>query len=200
MLVQEPAKRRCSFPGCGRPHLAKGLCRGHYEQQRCNRALQPLPSRPRGDPACSFVGCGNVAVNRGLCRAHANQRKKGPVATSPRALLRHAGSLPIRWLLQTSCGTSCGWRFLRRPRRPILRRPPVGSALQTQGGMRLSWLHETPFRTRGTAKVTGGNFGKSGRLHPFARGRTGTYIGPERLSASALDPTEIETEKPQTTD
>jgi hypothetical protein len=77
MLVQEPAKRRCSFPGCGRPHLAKGLCRGHYEQQRCNRALQPLPSRPRGDPACSFVGCGNVAVNRGLCRAHANQRKKG---------------------------------------------------------------------------------------------------------------------------
>ena len=77
MFVQESAKRRCSFPGCGRPHLAKGLCRGHYEQQRCKRALQPLPSRPRGDPACSFVGCGNVAVNRGLCQAHANQRKKG---------------------------------------------------------------------------------------------------------------------------
>ena len=34
MFVQESAKRRCSFPGCGRPHLAKGLCRGHYEQQR----------------------------------------------------------------------------------------------------------------------------------------------------------------------
>jgi hypothetical protein len=77
MFVQESAKRRCSFPGCGRPHLAKGLCRGHYEQQRAKRALQPLPSRPRGDPACSFVGCGNVAVNRGLCQAHANQRKKG---------------------------------------------------------------------------------------------------------------------------
>ena len=77
MFVQESAKRRCSFPGCGRPHLAKGLCRGHYEQQRRKRALQPLPSRPRGDPACSFVGCGNVAVNRGLCQAHANQRKKG---------------------------------------------------------------------------------------------------------------------------
>jgi hypothetical protein len=68
--------RRCSFPGCGRPHRAEGWCRGHYQQQRCGRSLQPLPSRPRGDPACSFVGCGNAAVNRGLCQAHANQRKK----------------------------------------------------------------------------------------------------------------------------
>jgi hypothetical protein len=64
MFAQESAKRRCSFPGCGRPHLAKGLCRGHYEQQRAKRALQPLPSRPRGDPACSFVGCENVAVKQ----------------------------------------------------------------------------------------------------------------------------------------
>ena len=77
MFVQESAKRRCSFPGCGRPHLAKGLCRGHYEQHRSKRSLQPLPPRRRGDPACSFVGCGNVAVNRGLCQAHANQRRKG---------------------------------------------------------------------------------------------------------------------------
>ena len=77
MFVQESAKRRCSFPGCARPHLAKGLCRGHYEQQRHTGSLRPLPSRRRGDSACSFEGCGNVAVNRGLCQAHANQRKKG---------------------------------------------------------------------------------------------------------------------------
>jgi len=72
MFVQESAKRRCSFPGCGRPHLAKGLCRGHYEQQRCRRSLQPLPFRVRGDPACSFAGCGNVAVNSAsVCQAAA---------------------------------------------------------------------------------------------------------------------------------
>jgi HNH endonuclease len=77
MFVQESVNRRCSFPGCGRPHLAKGLCRGHYEQQRLKRPLRPLRPRRRGDPACSFEGCGNVAVNKGLCQAHANQRKKG---------------------------------------------------------------------------------------------------------------------------
>jgi HNH endonuclease len=77
MFVEESAKRRCSFPGCDRPHLARGLCRGHYEQQRRKGSLKPLPPRPRGDPACNFEGCGNVAVNRGLCQAHANQRRKG---------------------------------------------------------------------------------------------------------------------------
>lgn len=65
------------LPGMRQIAPAKGLCRGHYEQQRSKRSLQPLPSRRRGDPACSFEGCGNVAVNRGLCQAHANQRKKG---------------------------------------------------------------------------------------------------------------------------
>jgi hypothetical protein len=77
MFVEESAKRRCSFQGCGRPHLARGLCRGHYEQQRLVGSLKPLRPRRRGDPACKFEGCGNVAVNKGLCQAHANQRKKG---------------------------------------------------------------------------------------------------------------------------
>jgi hypothetical protein len=77
MFAKESAARRCSFPGCGRPHLAKGLCRGHYEQQRRKGSLRPLPPRRREDPACDFAGCGNVAVNKGLCQAHANQRRKG---------------------------------------------------------------------------------------------------------------------------
>ena len=77
MFVEESDKRRCSFQGCGRPHLARGLCRGHYEQQRLVGSLKPLRPRRRGDPACKFEGCGNVAVNKGLCQAHANQRKKG---------------------------------------------------------------------------------------------------------------------------
>jgi hypothetical protein len=132
MFVQESVKRRCSFPGCGRPHLAKGLCRGHYEQQRLKRSLRPLPSRLRDDPACSFEGCGNVAVNRGLCQAYANQRRKGQSLRPLRPFYGREGTCrfeaapnPVR--LEASA----------RPRRPVLRRSPIGSTLQAEGRMRL---------------------------------------------------------------
>jgi hypothetical protein len=77
MFGQEPTERRCSFPGCDRAHLAKGLCRGHYGQQSRNETLRPLRLRSRGEVKCDFEACGKVAVNKGLCQAHAQQRKKG---------------------------------------------------------------------------------------------------------------------------
>ena len=88
--------------------------------------------------------------------------EEGPVLTSPATVLRHAGSLPIRWLLQTPCGR----RLLRRPRRPILRRPPVGPALQAQDGMRLPWLHETPLRTRVLPRPLAATSGKAAACTP----------------------------------
>lgn len=36
---------KCSFDGCEKPALAKGLCNGHYKQQRKGQALSPL--RPK---------------------------------------------------------------------------------------------------------------------------------------------------------
>lgn len=41
----------CSLEGCGRPVMARGLCAGHYTQQRRNRPLSPLQKRrPIGSP------------------------------------------------------------------------------------------------------------------------------------------------------
>lgn len=40
--------RTCSFDGCGKPHEAKGLCRGHYVQQAKGQALRPLRPNSRG--------------------------------------------------------------------------------------------------------------------------------------------------------
>ena len=39
--------RSCTFDGCERQHLAKGLCATHYQQRRQGRELRPLrPLRP----------------------------------------------------------------------------------------------------------------------------------------------------------
>lgn len=40
----------CTYPCCGRPHKALGLCAGHYMQHRQHRALSPLglPVAPGG--------------------------------------------------------------------------------------------------------------------------------------------------------
>lgn len=32
----------CSFPGCEKPHYAKGLCNGHYKQRRAGQELRPI--------------------------------------------------------------------------------------------------------------------------------------------------------------
>lgn len=36
------SKRICSFPDCSKPYEAKGLCHGHYVQQRRGQPLRPL--------------------------------------------------------------------------------------------------------------------------------------------------------------
>lgn len=37
--------RTCSFPGCDNPHKARGLCDGHYKQNRKGWTLRPLLSQ-----------------------------------------------------------------------------------------------------------------------------------------------------------
>lgn len=41
--------RSCSFNGCKKPHRAKGLCSGHYQQQAAGYSLTPLEGRGRRD-------------------------------------------------------------------------------------------------------------------------------------------------------
>lgn len=39
---------KCSFDGCDSPVLAKGLCNGHWQQQRKGKELRPLQSSSQG--------------------------------------------------------------------------------------------------------------------------------------------------------
>lgn len=39
----------CSFPNCGRPYKAKGLCPAHYYQQKAGKELVPLTGRALSD-------------------------------------------------------------------------------------------------------------------------------------------------------
>lgn len=39
---------KCSFDGCDNPHKARGLCDGHYRQQRKGKELRPLRPSSRG--------------------------------------------------------------------------------------------------------------------------------------------------------
>lgn len=36
--------RPCSFPGCGRKHYGKGLCRAHWKQHWLGKGLTPIMS------------------------------------------------------------------------------------------------------------------------------------------------------------
>lgn len=36
---------KCSFPGCDKPRRTKGLCKGHWHQQRRGQELRPLRSQ-----------------------------------------------------------------------------------------------------------------------------------------------------------
>ncbi len=45
----------CEFPNCGKPVLAKKLCRGHYEQQRDGKALTRLELQGDAGSACPPV-------------------------------------------------------------------------------------------------------------------------------------------------
>jgi hypothetical protein len=79
--------RICSFPNCGRPHCAKGLCRAHYNQQREGIPLAAIgqrnpPPRKSGEAPCSVVGCPRGVTARGLCKAHHKALMRGRLPES----------------------------------------------------------------------------------------------------------------------
>lgn len=72
-----PAKI-CSFPECGRPHDAKGLCTSHYLQQKKGGELRPIRYQMiRLLKVCEFDECGRRHYSKGLCYAHYQQQKRG---------------------------------------------------------------------------------------------------------------------------
>jgi hypothetical protein len=72
----------CNFEGCDKEARSKGLCVGHYRQQRRGQPLRPLGSVRGGPPrtqpeTCSFDGCGREPNGKGLCAGHRAQKARG---------------------------------------------------------------------------------------------------------------------------
>ena len=59
----------CSFPGCTKKVQSRGLCNGHYEQQRLGRPLAPL--RIIG----AICHCGEPAKAKQLCQKHYDEQR-----------------------------------------------------------------------------------------------------------------------------
>lgn len=73
--------KTCSFEGCDRKVDCKGLCGGHYSQQKYGKPLTPLKVyKPRSETpeVCSFEGCNKRRHTLdGLCTAHHRQKSLG---------------------------------------------------------------------------------------------------------------------------
>ena len=76
------SKQQCTFDGCDRPLLAKGLCTGHYQQQRHRQELKPLQQRVTGRVRCEAgdgLGWSCIRPHRknSLCNSHYWQSTTG---------------------------------------------------------------------------------------------------------------------------
>jgi hypothetical protein len=67
--------------GCDKRVLARGLCRGHYNQHLKGKPLTALRvyvcAKPRSLRNCSFDGCTKFVTARDLCSGHYWQQHKG---------------------------------------------------------------------------------------------------------------------------
>lgn len=62
----------CTYPKCGYPEMAKGLCSGHYQQRNKGRDLTPI-SRPEYRLVeCRVSDCSRPSQVRGMCNRHAS--------------------------------------------------------------------------------------------------------------------------------
>lgn len=64
-------ERICEFPDCGRPHSARGLCRGHDRQRALGRPLVPM--KPYVKRECSVAECDRTPRAFGMCSVHRSQ-------------------------------------------------------------------------------------------------------------------------------
>lgn len=70
----------CEFEWCVNPRKAKGLCQGHYWQQRNGRTLAPLRPKSRPDSTrCAEEGCEGTPYGGITCKKHweANRVARG---------------------------------------------------------------------------------------------------------------------------
>lgn len=79
----------CSIDGCGKPHLARGWCKMHWERWKSNGDPLAVQRRP-ANQKCSVEGCDVHQQSGGLCAAHRMRwLKKGDVQ----------GDIPVKKLI-----------------------------------------------------------------------------------------------------
>lgn len=64
----------CIYPGCGRPHKARGYCKAHNDQVKKGAPLAEVKVYAPGEP-CSVVDCPTDAIALGLCAKHYYTRR-----------------------------------------------------------------------------------------------------------------------------
>lgn len=84
----------CSVEGCGKAHLAKGLCGKHYQRLKAKGSLTGRV--PRSECACLIAGCAQPVRARGYCighwrrlRVHGNPRLGRVVKGEPLAFIHN---------------------------------------------------------------------------------------------------------------
>jgi len=94
----EAEKRLCSFPGCERAHLARGLCTGHYQQMWKGQELKPIvkPVALRDLP-CSVDGCDEPQKARGYCGTHYQRLRKAEAGEAAPELNLPIHKKPEHW-------------------------------------------------------------------------------------------------------
>jgi len=78
----------CAFPGCSNDAVARGLCHGHYQQQRRGLDLRPLRAYSQGPRKCSVPGCENPVWSKDLCNACGKQFERSGDYVGVRRTLR----------------------------------------------------------------------------------------------------------------
>ena len=74
----------CTFEPCGRESRARGLCSGHWKQDRAGVTLSPLRARALPEsPVCSIDGCDRPHFAHGYCNSHDSRiRRRGEAAAT----------------------------------------------------------------------------------------------------------------------
>ena len=77
-----PRRTGCTWPGCDRPHTARGYCSTHYkhwEQDKLGKTRRYVrkQAKPCPGPGPDGTLCGRDVIGRGYCPAHCRQDRLG---------------------------------------------------------------------------------------------------------------------------
>lgn len=84
----------CAFESCARPVHCRGLCDGHYQQQRKGSPLKPLRQVTKGGSAgpCRMQDCDRKAEAKNLCGPHYFRHLRGKEVEGPIQVQLKGGS------------------------------------------------------------------------------------------------------------